>query len=107
MTGVKNDRVSPNLDKHMAHEVNRNGNYYCSRLGAACDFRVMDLPSDELVKWIVAQGVPFDSLYFYGAKRSIHISYGLQHKRDIWTFTATNTPVRVKESQQKIAHELS
>jgi len=94
VTGVKHGRVSPNLDQHMAHEVNRNGNYYCSRLGAACDFKIMDLPSDELVEWIVAQGLPFDSLYFYGAERPIHISYGPQHKRDIWAFTKAGVPTR-------------
>ncbi|MGB3491948.1 MAG: hypothetical protein WBA57_04425 [Elainellaceae cyanobacterium] len=66
LTGVKNGRVSPNLDQHMAHEVNRNGRYYCDRLGAACDFSILNLPSDELVAWIVAQELPFDSLYFYG-----------------------------------------
>jgi hypothetical protein len=88
----------------MAHEVNRNGQYYCdsrrdrfaNRLGAACDFRILDLPSDALVDWIVAQGLPFDSLYFYGADRPIHISYGPQHKRDIWAFTAWGTPTRYR-----------
>lgn len=68
-------------------KVNRNGRYPCSRLGTAYDFRVVDLPSDELVEWIVAQGLPFDSLYFYGVERPIHISYGPQQKRDIWAFT--------------------
>ena len=76
MTGVKHGQVSPNLDQHMAHEANRNGNYYCSRLGTACDFRVVNLPSDALVEWIVEQGLPFDALYFYGVERPIHISYG-------------------------------
>ena len=94
VTGLKNGRVSPNLDQHMAHEVNRNGQYYCSRLGAACDFRILDLPSDELVTWILAQNLPFDSLYFYGTKRPIHISYGPQHKGDIWGFTDKGTPTR-------------
>ncbi|MGD1861923.1 MAG: hypothetical protein ACFB0E_18375 [Leptolyngbyaceae cyanobacterium] len=102
VTGVKHGRVSPNLEaakpplreQHMAHEVNRNGNYYCSRLGAACDFRIVDLPSNELVAWIVEQGLPFDSLYFYGAERPIHISYRPQHKRDIWAFTITGVPTR-------------
>ncbi|MEL7313462.1 MAG: hypothetical protein AAFN08_00740 [Cyanobacteria bacterium J06559_3] len=94
MTGIKHGRVSPNLDQHMAHEVNWNGNYYCSRLGAACDFKIVNLSSDELVEWIVAQGLPFDSLYFYGAERPIHISYGPQRKRDIWTFTEKGTPTR-------------
>jgi hypothetical protein len=94
VTGLKNGRVSPNLDQHMAHEVNRNGQYYCSRLGAACDFRILNLPSDELVSWILAQKLPFDSLYFYGTDRPIHISYGPQHKRDIWAFTEKGTPTR-------------
>ena len=94
VTGVKNGRVSPNLDQHMAHEVNRDEKYYCSRLGAACDFRIMDLPSDELVDWVVAQELPFDSLYFYGAERPIHISYGPQHKRDIWAFNQKGTPTK-------------
>ena len=94
VTGVKHGIASPDRDQQMAHEVNRNGNYYCSRLGAACDFKILDLPSDELVEWIVAQRLPFDSLYFYGAERSIHISYGPQHKRDIWRFSEKRTLIR-------------
>lgn len=93
-TGKKYGIATPSLDQHMAHEVNRNGRYYCNRLGAACDFRILNLPSDELVRWIVAQGLPFDSLYFYGTDRPIHISYGPQHKRDIWAFTAKGTPTK-------------
>lgn len=94
VTGVKNGRVSPNLDQHMAHEKNRNGHYYCSRLGAACDFRIGTFPSDKLVEWVVVQQLPFDSLYFYGTERPIHISYGPQHKRDIWAFTEAGMPTR-------------
>lgn len=93
-TGLKNGRVTPSLDQHMAHEVNRNGKYYCDRLGAACDFRIMDVGSDAVVEWIVTERLPFDSLYYYGADRPIHISYGPQHKRDIWTFTEKGTPTR-------------
>jgi hypothetical protein len=94
LTGKKHGIATPSLDQHMAHEVNRNGRYYCDRLGAACDFRILDLPSDALVDWIVAQGLSFDSLYFYGPNRPIHISYGPQHKRDIWAFTNQGTPTR-------------
>ncbi|MDA0866525.1 MAG: hypothetical protein O2890_08900 [Cyanobacteria bacterium] len=94
VTGLKHGRVSPNLDQHMAHEVNRNGNYYCSRLGAACDFKILNLPSDDLVTWILQADLPFDSLYFYSPDRPIHISYGPQHKRAIWTFTVQGTPTR-------------
>lgn len=93
-TGKKYGIATPSLDQHMAHEVNRNGWYYCNRLGAACDFRILDLPSDDLVRWIVAQELPFDSLYFYGTDRPIHISYGPQNKRDTWAFTAKGTPTR-------------
>lgn len=91
-TGLKNGKVSPNLDQHMAHELNRNGKYFCDRTGAACDFKICDLPSDQLVDWIIAQQLPFDSLYYYGAERPIHISYGPQHKWDVWTFTEQGTP---------------
>ena len=96
LTGKKHGIATPSLDQHMAHEVNRNGRYYCDRLGAACDFRILGLPSDALVDWIVAQGLPFDSLYFYGRDRPIHISYGPQHKRDMWAFTAKGTPTRFR-----------
>jgi hypothetical protein len=93
-TGIKNGRVDPSRDQHMAHEVNRNGKYYCDRLGAACDFRIVGVKSDHLVEWILEQRSPFDSLYFYGRDRPIHISYGLQHKREIWAFTKKGTPTR-------------
>jgi hypothetical protein len=94
VTGIKNGRIDPARDQHMSHERNRQGNYYCKRLGAACDFAIAEFPSDSLVDWILSQKLPFDSLYFYGRDRPIHISYGLQHKRDIWTFTATGQPTK-------------
>lgn len=93
-TGVKNGRVDPSRDQHMSHEKNRNDKYYCDRLGAACDFRIADLESDRLVEWILEQRLPFDSLYFYGSDRPIHISYGLQHKREIWIFTEKGLPTK-------------
>jgi hypothetical protein len=37
LTGKKHGIATPSLDQHMAREVNRNGRYYCDRLGAACD----------------------------------------------------------------------
>ena len=73
-TGIKNGRVDPSRDQHMAHEKNRNGKYYCvsgasgtARLGAACDFRIVGLKSDRLVEWILEQQLPFDSLYYHGS----------------------------------------
>lgn len=94
VTGQKNGRVDPSRDQHMAHELNRNGKYYCNRLGAACDFMINNVGSDTVVNWILEQKLPFDSLYYYGKDRPIHLSYGQQHKRDIWTFTATGQPTK-------------
>ncbi|HEY9875518.1 MAG TPA: hypothetical protein V6D12_18955 [Candidatus Obscuribacterales bacterium] len=94
VTGLKNGRIDPSRDQHMAHEVNSKGNYYCERLGAACDFLIRDIGSDRLVDWVLRSRLPFDSLYFYGADKPIHISYGSQHKRDMWTFTAKGQPTK-------------
>ena len=94
VTGQKNGRVAPNLDQHISHEINKNGQYYCKRLGAACDFQIRDLPSTELVEWILQSKLPFDSLYFYSNYQPIHISYGQQHKRDIWTFNNSGIPTK-------------
>jgi len=93
-TGIKNGRVDPSRDQHMAHEKNRNGKYYCDRLGAACDFRIVGLESDRLVEWILEQQLPFDSLYYYEGDRPIHISYHPQYGRNIWTFTSGGVPTR-------------
>ncbi|WP_203457611.1 hypothetical protein [Gloeothece citriformis] len=94
VTGQKNGRIDPSRDQHMAHELNKNGKYYCERLGAACDFLILNFPSNHLVDWILQQKLPFDSLYFYGNDRPIHMSYGSQHKRDIWAFTPTGQPTK-------------
>lgn len=94
ITGIKNGRIDPSRDQHMGHEINKNGNYYCKRLGSACDFIIENLDSKILVDWILEQELPFDSLYFYGSNRPIHISYGPENKRDIWTFTAAGTPTK-------------
>jgi hypothetical protein len=102
-TGMKNGRVDPSRDQHMAHEKNRNGKYYCDRLGAACDFRIVGLESGgdslcgspyRLVKWILEQQLPFDSLYYYGGDRPIHISSAPQQRHNVWTFTETGVPTR-------------
>jgi len=93
-TGIKHGRVDPSRDQHMAHEKNRNGKYYCDRLGAACDFRIVELESDRLVKWILEQQLPFDSLYYYGSDCPIHISYSHQQRRNIWAFTQNGVPTQ-------------
>ncbi|MCT7985617.1 hypothetical protein NG796_20295 [Laspinema sp. A4] len=94
ITGKKNGRVAPELDQHLAHEMNQKGKYYCQRLGASCDFLILDLSTTDLVDWILTHQLPFDSLYFYGENRPIHISYGPQKKRDIWTFTRGKQPTK-------------
>lgn len=94
VTGIKNGRIDPSRDQHLSHEINSRNQYYCKRLGAACDFLIVDLDSDQLVDWILKQKLPFDSLYFYGKDRPIHISYGEQHKRAIWTFNQTGQPTK-------------
>ncbi|MFP4007329.1 MAG: hypothetical protein ACLFV6_04885 [Spirulinaceae cyanobacterium] len=93
-TGIKNGRIDPRRDQHCSYELNRNHKPFCDRGGAACDFLIENRSSDRVVDWIVAQKLPFDSLYFYGKTRPIHISYGPQHKRDIWAFNATGQPTR-------------
>ncbi|WP_017304518.1 hypothetical protein [Spirulina subsalsa] len=95
-TGVKNGRIDPSRDQHMAHERNRKGNYFCDRLGAACDFRVVGVGSDQVMQWILDAQLPFDSLYFYEVTRPIHLSYGPEHKRAIWGFTSTGQPRRIR-----------
>ncbi len=93
-TGKRYGCIDPSRDQHMAHELNRDGKLFCNRLGAACDFQIVDVPSHEVVDWILVRQLPFDSLYYYGPSRPIHLSYGPQHKRDVWTFTATGQPTR-------------
>lgn len=73
-------RIAPKLDQHIAHEKNRLGNYVCSRLGAAVDFLVEDEDMNEVALW-VAENTPFDRLYYYGANKPIHISYGPDNSR--------------------------
>jgi len=43
-------KVDPSQEQHMAYEMNRNGRYYCDRLGAANDFRIVGLESDRVVE---------------------------------------------------------
>lgn len=93
-TGIKNGRIDPSRDQHISYELNRNHKPFCDRGGAACDFLILNCSSDRVVDWIVDQKLPFDSLYFYGQNRPIHISYGPQQKRDIWAFNPTGQPTR-------------
>jgi len=73
-------RVAPKLDQHAACEVGPRKGPICDRLGAACDFIVDDEDMHDVADWIIAN-LPFDRLYFYGADRPIHVSYGPQNSR--------------------------
>lgn len=98
-TGKKNGRVCPKVDQHMAHEIKKDGSYWCDRLGASCDFLIKEFPSRMLVRHISQTSLPFDSIYFYGSDRPIHISFGPQHKRVIWGFTLDGSPMRLDKSR--------
>lgn len=93
-TGKRRGRIAPRLDQHAAFERNRHGNYVCRRPGAACDLYLTHWTSDRLVDWILDRDLPFDSLYFYGNTRPIHLSYGAEHKRAVWSFDAGGTVPR-------------
>ena len=77
-------RIDPKRDQHAAHERNRLGNPVCQRLGAAVDFIIADEDMLEVARWL-AMNTPFDRLYFYGADKPIHVSYGPEHSRQVVT----------------------
>jgi DNA phosphorothioation-associated putative methyltransferase len=68
-------RICPKLDQHASHEINRQKNPICKRLGAAVDFMINDESMLEVAQWIVAN-TSFDRLYFYGKDKPIHVSFG-------------------------------
>jgi hypothetical protein len=80
--------VAPKLDQHAAHERTRGGAYICRRLGAAVDFVVRDEDMREVAAWII-DNLPFDRLYFYGADRPLHVSYGPEQSREAFELITT------------------
>lgn len=88
-----------NLDQHCAHEINRNGNYVCKRLGASVDLILRDVDMFEVAKWVCSE-TPFDRLYFYGSSRPIHVSYGPDNSRDTWELKEFSTGKRVPKKLQ-------
>lgn len=83
-------RICVEVDQHMANERNSKGNYYCKHLGAACDFIIAGVDSRKVISYL--KTLNFDSIYYYGKDRPIHISYSTTPRRKIWEFTAQNTP---------------
>lgn len=83
-------RICVKVDQHTAHERNAKGNYYCKNLGAACDFVIVGVDSAKVVSFL--KTLNFDSIYFYGKDRPIHVSYSPSPRRKVWEFTAQNMP---------------
>lgn len=82
--------IAPKLDQHAACEVGPRKGPICDRLGAACDFIVEDENMYEVADWIIAN-LPFDRLYFYGADRPIHVSFGPQNSRAAYQMVRTGS----------------
>lgn len=87
-------RIAPKLDQHAGHELNRSGQPICSRLGAAVDFLVRDEDMLEVARWIVAN-TPFDRLYYYGTDRPLHVSYGPEHSRQVFSLLENHNGQRI------------
>lgn len=66
--------IAPHLDQHAAHETNKTGSPICRRGGAAADFRLVGRSSRAVADWIIAH-LSVDRLYFYGPRRSLHVSW--------------------------------
>ena len=75
-------KIDPSQDQHASHELNTRGNLICKRLGAACDFIILDESMLEVAQWIV-KNTPFDRLYYYGDDKPIHVSIGNENSRAI------------------------
>jgi hypothetical protein len=80
LTRLIHGRIDPTRDQHAGHELDANGDPICSRLGQAVDFWINGISSGLIAAWI-AQRLPFDRIYFYGADRPLHVSVGPQEKR--------------------------
>jgi hypothetical protein len=65
--------TAPSLDQHSSCELNKSQNQICDRSGAACDFIVPNVPSNNLVRFIVAN-LNYDRIYYYGNEKPIHVS---------------------------------
>lgn len=92
-------RVAPKLDQHAAHELNKQNCPICPRLGAAADFSIEDENMREVADWI-AKNTPFDRLYFYGADRPIHVSFGPEQKHEYIDLVLSDTGRQVPRKRQ-------
>jgi hypothetical protein len=101
----RNPHIAPKLDQHCSHELNQNQKIICDRLGAACDFTLLDSHNEnndgkqvdmqQVALWI-CENLKFDRLYYYGRNRSLHISIGPKMNQFIQTMkTNADTGHRV------------
>lgn len=92
-------RVAPKLDQHACHETDGRGRRICRREGAACDFLVEDEDMEEVAAWI-AEHLPFDRMYIYGKSKPLHVSYGPEQSRAVFSMRETTTgallPIRLR-----------
>ncbi len=82
------------LDQHAGHELGRGGKPICPRLGQAVDFKIEGTSSHRIRAWIAAN-LPFDRLYLYGADRPLHVSFGPEHSRVVFTMFVAKHGERV------------
>jgi hypothetical protein len=66
--------ISPKGDQHAGHELNSHGNRICKSDGIAVDLRVPGESSEDVAAW-VADHLPFDRMYLYGADKPFHLSW--------------------------------
>lgn len=66
--------IAPKCDQHASCEINTRGNYYCKHKGAAVDI-LTELRSSKLVELVINKQLPFDSIYYYGEDKPLHISW--------------------------------
>jgi hypothetical protein len=83
-------RICVRVDQHVAHEKNAKGNYYCKHLGAACDFQIVGVDSRKVIGFL--KTLNYDSIYYYGKDRPVHVSFSETPRKKIWEFTNYNTP---------------
>jgi len=88
--------VAPKLDQHACHEISLKGNLICPRGGAAVDFIIQDESMLEVARWI-SDNTEFDRLYYYGDRRSVHVSVGLENKRQIVLIKSTANRSRLPQ----------
>ena len=65
--------IAPSLDQHAGSEKNSRGNLICDREGFAVDFKIAEIPTHFVARYIVEE-LNFDRLYFYGSDRPVHVS---------------------------------